>query len=68
MTREINLELAAERLGYERIEWTTTEDGTACYVGFGSSNPYDRSKDDPAGYYVAADDVELAKLAGIELA
>lgn len=61
-TNELNLDQAAELLGYERIQWATTDDGTACYVGYGSSNPTDRSKDAPEGYYVAGSDAELAKL------
>ena len=60
---EIDLTAAAEHLGYERIEWTTTDDGTACYVVYVSSSPIDRRKDDPEGYFVARDDRGLQQLA-----
>lgn len=41
----------ADALGYDRIEWDAEND---CYSGYGSAEPYDRSKDTPAGYYVCA--------------
>ena len=55
----IDLVKAAELLGYERIKWDA---GYQCYCGFGSSDPFDRSRDNPSGFYIAPNDEELAKV------
>ena len=40
----------AEKLGYEEIRWDSENN---CYSGYGSSNYYDRSRDDSGGFLVA---------------
>lgn len=55
---DANLEAIANRLGYEAIEWDSEND---CYSGSGSSDPYDRSKDD-GKFHVASSQKELANI------
>lgn len=57
---DIDLAKLAESLGYESIKW---EDSAECYVGYGSSDPFDRSRDNLRGYFVAWSHQELAKRA-----
>jgi len=49
----------ADAMGYDRIEFDVEND---CYTGYGSADPYDRSKDTPAGYYVCAADEIVATI------
>jgi len=49
----------AESLGYESIKWDA---GNDCYSGYGASDPMDRSRDNAGGFFLAADDDELAEL------
>ena len=60
----IDMDKLAYTLGYEEIKWDS-ENG--CYSGYGSSDPTDRSRDDVAGLYVAANDEELQEIAKREL-
>jgi len=53
----VDLVAAAAALGFERVEWDAEND---CYSGHGSSDPFDRSRDDDEGAFVAHDEVELA--------
>lgn len=46
------LERLAELAGYERVEWDSAE---GCYVGFGSSSSFDRSRDDIGACYLGTD-------------
>lgn len=57
-TETKRLERLAELAGYERIEWDSAE---GCYVGFGSSNPTDRSRDDVGACYLGTDLDELER-------
>ena len=56
----VDLDKLADALGYESISW---DQENGCYTGYGSSDPHDRSKDDPAGFFVAFDDEDLARIA-----
>jgi len=55
----VNLPELADALGYETVAWDAEN---ACWSGYGSSNPTDRTRDDAGGFYVAASDVELAEI------
>ena len=55
-TETKRLERLADLAGYERIEWDSAE---GCYVGYGASNPSDRSRDDVGACYLGTDLDEL---------
>lgn len=60
VVESIELQVAADALGYETIKWDA-ENG--CYSGYGSSDAFDRSRDDVGGLYVADTLAEVVKLA-----
>jgi len=55
----VNLAELADALGYETVAWDTEN---ACWSGYGSANPTDRTRDDAGGFYVASSNAELAEI------
>lgn len=52
------LQRLADKAGYERVEWDSAE---GCYVGFGSSDPTNRSRDNVGSVYLGTDLDELER-------
>ena len=50
VVESIELDVAAYALGYESIAWDAEN---SCYSGYGSSDAFDRSRDNDEGFYVA---------------
>lgn len=46
-------------LGYEEVAWNHDRES---YVGYGSSDPLDRSRDDEDGYYIAENEDDLREI------
>lgn len=57
----VSFDSLADALGYESISW---DEASECYTGYGSSDPFDITRDDVEGYFVAADVDELIQRAG----
>jgi len=59
MTTEIDLTKAANLLGYASIKWDADNN---CYSGYGSSDDFDRSRDDVGGLFIASTDDDLLQI------
>ena len=60
VVEEIELQIAADTLGYETISWDAEN---SCYSGYGSDDAFDRSRDDVGGLYVADTLDEVIRMA-----